>query len=160
MTEPLNGPVEFSVRALALLTSSYPNSVDLARLTILDHAILHSGDLDGPASLMPDVPLRVGEVGVKRGRLEGGLRVLIRAGLAEMRFTDFGVRYGATEEAESFLELLESNHATELKERARWAVSRYGSLSDEDLRSAMTSFFSHWSEEFSDLLLRSEGRDL
>ncbi|WP_319020139.1 ABC-three component system middle component 2 [Streptomyces sp. C8S0] len=67
------------------MTEAFPARLDLAELVFLDHAMLHSGDLDGgPASLQPDLPAGPGELGLRRALVEQGLVVLMRAGLVEM----------------------------------------------------------------------------
>ncbi|WP_223838759.1 ABC-three component system middle component 2 [Saccharopolyspora pogona] len=81
---PFNSPLEIGVRALVLLAESHPQPLDLAQLAVLDHAVLHSGDLDGPPSLHPSLPGHSGELGMKRTVLEQALLVLVRAGLARV----------------------------------------------------------------------------
>jgi hypothetical protein len=53
---PLNSPVETGVRVLMVLTSAFPEHLDLNQLVLLDHGVLHSADLGGPPSLHPPVP--------------------------------------------------------------------------------------------------------
>lgn len=50
MTLPLNSPLEMGVRALMLLDEALPSPLDLRRLVLLDHGLLHSADLGGPAN--------------------------------------------------------------------------------------------------------------
>lgn len=45
---PLNGPLESAIRILTVLAEAYPRSLDLNRLVLLDHGLLHSEDLGGP----------------------------------------------------------------------------------------------------------------
>lgn len=148
MVSPLNGPLETAVRVLTLLAEAYPDSLDLNQLVLLDHGLLHSEDLGGPASLHPPVPIRSSELGVKRHQLTLGLEVLTRVGLAEMGAVAGGVHFVAADGAHPFLSLLETPYARALAERARWAVGRFGGLSDGELRTAIRDVSGRWAEEF------------
>jgi hypothetical protein len=131
-----------------ILVEAFPAHLDLNRLVLLDHGMLHSADLDGPESLHPPIPVRVGELGVKRQHIEDGLHVMIRAGLAEVSAEDSGIEFWANESSEGFLKLLESSYAHALHDRARWVVEELGTVDDALLRERMRELSSHWSEEF------------
>lgn len=148
MTDPLNSPLEVGIRILMILVEGFPAQFDMNRLVLLDYGLLHSADLSGPESLEPPIPVRVGGLGVKRQRIDAGLQVLIRAGLAEIRTEASGIEFCATEDAESFLKLLKSEYAHALHERALWVVERLGNLDIEGLREYMRKISAHWSEEF------------
>ncbi|WP_449352734.1 ABC-three component system middle component 2 [Streptomyces shaanxiensis] len=145
---PLNSPLEVGVRALVLLSETFPRRLDVAQLVYLDYAMLHSGDLaHGPASLHPDLPAGPGELGMRRRLVERGLVVLMRAGLADMTATDDGFLYGATEEAASFLNVLEAPYIGELKERAAWLTSTY-MHEGTDVRDGMKQITERWTSRF------------
>lgn len=148
MSNPLNSPLEVGMRVLMILVEAYPAHLDINRLVLLDHGLLHSADLDGPESLHPPLPIRVGEFGVKRQHVEDGLYVMIRAGLAEMSAEDSGIEFCATESSESFLKLFESGYARALHDRAHWVVGELGAVDNTRLRERMREISSHWSEEF------------
>lgn len=148
MASPLNGPLEVGLRILMILAEAFPEHLDINRLVLLDHGLLHSADFDGPESLHPPLPVRVGELGVKRQHIEDGLQVMIRAGLAGMSAEEGGIEFWASEDAESFVNLLESDYADALHERARWVVGAFGMVNDNLLRDRMRVVSSHWSEEF------------
>ncbi|MFB7666898.1 ABC-three component system middle component 2 [Kitasatospora sp. NPDC056138] len=131
---PLNSPLEIGMRALVLLAESHPEPLDLAQITLLDYALLHSGEFNGPPSLHPDLPARSGELGMKRGLLEQALLVLIRAELARLEPAIDGLVYRATERGPAFVELLEAPYVERLRERAEWAVHQYAP--DADVRAA------------------------
>lgn len=148
MTNPLNSPLEVGMRVLMILVEAFPTHLDINRLVLLDHGLLHSADLDGPESLHPPIPVRVGELGVKRQHIEDGLQVMIRAGLAEMSAEVNGIEFWANESSESFLKLFESDYAHTLRDRANWVVQELGAIDDAHLRERMREISSHWSEEF------------
>jgi len=148
MTSALNGPLEVGVRVLAVLTAAFPTRLDLNRLVLLDYGLLHSADLGGPQSLHPPLPMRTGEFGVKRERIQEGLEVLVRADLAHMEPSATGIHFWASERANGFVRLLETEYARGLSERAGWVVDHFDDISDAELREAMRSVFGHWAEEF------------
>lgn len=148
MTSPLNSPLEVGIRVFMLLAEAIPDTLDVSRLVLLDHAALHSEDLGGPSSLHPPLPIRAGELGVRRQVLKEGLDVMLQAGLVEAIVTLDGIEFRATDRAPAFARVLESSYAQRLHERARWAVSSFGHLNQDSLRQSMRAIFSAWSEEF------------
>src|SRR5690625_5284475 len=137
MKTPLNSPLEVGVRVLMLLAEAFPAHLDLNRLVLLDHGLLHSADLGGPDSLHPPLPIRSGELGVKRRTIESGLEVMIRAGLAQMDVGHDGIQFRASEDAEGFVNLLTTSYAGTLHDRASWVVNRFGSMGEAALRQEM-----------------------
>lgn len=156
MSSPLNGPLEVAVRVLTLLTEAFPARLDVNRLVLLDHGLLHSADLGGPESLHPAIPLRSGELGMKRVRIQYGVEVLLRAELAHMGPSAEGIYFWADERASGFLRLLETEHALALTQRASWVVQHFGDLGDGELREAMRAVSGHWAEEFANSAVSSE----
>lgn len=148
MRGPLNSPVEIGVRVLMLLSEAFPARLDLNELVLLDHGLLHSGDIGGPESLHPPLPIRSGEFGIKRRAIDSGLAVVVRAGLAQIDLAEDGIRFRASESAEGFLALLATSYASALHERASWVVGHYSGLDEETLRHEMREAFAHWTEEF------------
>lgn len=146
---PLNSPLEVGLRVLLLLQEAFPQHLDLNQLVLLDHSLLHSADLGGPDSLQPAVPIRAGELGIKREAIEAGLEVMVRADLAHAGVGDGGIEFWASEASDSFTRLLETAYAAELHTRAAWAVQHFGELDEPTLREALSSVATHWSEEFS-----------
>jgi hypothetical protein len=143
---PLNSPIEIGMRILAILESAYPASIDVDRLMLLDHSMVHSSDFGGPHSLHPDTPERESEIGVRRQSIEGGLNVMLRAGLAEIELSNEGIRYRASDEAYSFIRLLESSYVTDLRHNARWAVREFSQIDDQRLKQEVRSLTNRWAE--------------
>src|SRR3954470_8294439 len=111
MRSPLNSPFEVGGRVLMVLTAVYPGHLDVNRLVLLDHSVLHSADLGGPESLHPPLPIRAGEFGMKRKIIEQGLEVMIRADLAELDAGANGIEFWASDRAYGFVNLLGSEYA-------------------------------------------------
>lgn len=156
--EPLNGPLEVGVRVLMILTEAYPQSLDLNRLVLLDHGVLHSADLGGPGSLHPPLPSRASELSVKRAAIEEGLRVIVGAGLAEMETRADGIMFEAGETAHSFVSALASAYAGSLRSRVQWVIRRFPDTSESAIRAEMQKIFDSWSEEFGPVLDGSSER--
>ncbi|OFU58318.1 hypothetical protein HMPREF3120_00450 [Corynebacterium sp. HMSC11D10] len=148
MDKVFNGPLEVGLRVLVILGEAFPSTLDVSRLVIYDHIILHSDDFGGPASLVPPLPIRVGELGPKRQRIKGGLQLLIRADLVSVGLSRSGIEYGATDRAEPFLKLLESPYTQKLRDRASWARQKVDLSEEENLRRQMGQISDHWVEEF------------
>lgn len=148
MRTPLNSPLEVGVRVLMLLSEAFPAHLDLNRLVLLDHGLLHSADLGGPDSLHPPLPIRTGELGMKRKTIEQGLEVMIRAGLAEMDMSESGIHFRASDRSYGFVNILASEYAVGLHSRATWVTDHFEDLSEGSLREQMRAIFDNWSEEF------------
>ena len=148
MHSPLNGALEIGVRVSTLLTAAFPSHLDIARLVLLDHALLHTVDLGGPPSLHPELPLRSGELGMKRSLISNGVEFACRVGLAEVFTTANGIEFLASESAPGFLALLKANYYGELLQRARWVCDTFSDTSDQQLRSHMAEILGDRSEEF------------
>jgi len=143
----LNSPLELGVRALVLLTAAYPASVTLDKITVMDHYLLHSGDLDGPESIAPALSTRGGETSVKRSVLEHGLQLMVRAGLVDLRPAADGLRFQASESAAPFLQLIRSSYIGQLREVAGWVVSVTALLAPENVRTELTKIAGQWALE-------------
>ncbi|MGW6401262.1 ABC-three component system middle component 2 [Streptomyces sp. NPDC055134] len=143
---PLNSPLEVGVRALVLLAESYPKPLDVAHLVLLDHAMLHSGELEGPPSMHPALPAQAGELGMRRGLLEDALVVLMRAGLAEVSAAEEGLLYHATDQGPGFVDILEAPYVTGLRERAEWALHHYAPTGT-DVPAVMNGITRSWASD-------------
>jgi len=130
---PFNGPVEIGLRALSVLCEAYPDAYSLERLVIFDYFLVHSDDIPGgPTGLHPQTPYRSGELMVRRGVLQDGLLLYQSRGLLERQYTESGVLLAATERTAAFLDILETEYAIGLRERASWLVAAYGAVVEND----------------------------
>lgn len=145
---PFNSPLEIGVRLVVLLAEIYPESLDQQQLVYLDYLMIHSGDVDGPESLHPALPLRSGELLVKRDLVGRGLSLMQSRGLVERVVSENGIGYVADDDAGPFLDSLGAPYIQELKRCARWVVERYGLLSAEKIRPLIERFFKEWTVEF------------
>ena len=78
---PFNSALETGVRTLAILVAAHPRAHDLHRLVQYDYLIVHSADADGPSSLHPPLPLRSGELLVRRNVIGRGILLMVSRGL-------------------------------------------------------------------------------
>jgi hypothetical protein len=145
---PFNSPLETGVRSLAILVAAFPAAFDLQRLVEMDYLVVHSGDADGPESLHAPLPLRAGELLVRRGLIERGLLLMMSRGLVQRLSKNDGFSYLAGEMAAPFVSSLTAEYSRRLMERAEWAVTRFESLSTEDVRRLTHQLFERWSSQF------------
>lgn len=148
LPNPFNSPLETGVRSLTILVASYPAAFDLQRLVEMDYLVVHSGDAGGPASLHAPLPLRAGELLVRRGLIEKGLALMMSRGLIRRQSTQEGFRYVADDTAAPFVAALTADYSSRLRSRAEWAVKRFEDVSTEDIRYIMRRLFERWSSEF------------
>ena len=145
---PFNSPLETGIRSVGILVAAFPESFDLQRLIVFDHLVVHTGDLDGPTSLHPNIPMRSAELLVRRGIVERGLLLMISRGLVDRQASNEGIFYRAGELADTFLSSLTSPYLKGLQDRANWVVNQFGTLSDLELKQTINHVFDRWLEEF------------
>ena len=145
---PFNSPLETGVRALILLAEAYPETLDLQRILEFDYLMVHSGDVGGPPSLHPALPLRSGELLVRRQLIERGLLLMMSRGLMERLASEAGLSYRADDAAGPFLDALSADYLKDLRLRASWVISTFGHMSDSDIRKALSTVYDQWTREF------------
>lgn len=143
-----NGPLESGVRAVVVLDAIHPRGIDLARLTWLDHLVVHTQDIGGPESLHPAVPQRTGELLVRRRLVEQGVALMRRQHLIEMQQGERGVEYRSCDEATAFVDSLRTDYGRRLRECAQWLATKLEQISDEALAALIEDKIGRWSVEF------------
>lgn len=144
---PFNGPLETGVRSLAILTTAFPMAMDLQRLVEMDYLVVHSEDASGPSSLHTPLPLRGGELLVRRGLIESGLKLMVRRGLLNRIASYDGFSYIATDAAGPFISSLITSYSIKLIDRAKWAYEAYGNTPTDEVRLVTHRIFK-WTSEF------------
>lgn len=139
------------MRAVALLGAAFPQTYDLQRLVAFDFLLVHTGDVGGPESLHPPTPYRSAELLVRRKVVEDALLLMMTRDLVQRKVTPDGIKYGAGENAATFLASLSTNYLLAMKERASWLVETFGHHSDQEFRTVLRQFFDDWVEEFQSL---------
>lgn len=148
LPNPFNSPLETGVRSLTILVAAFPAAFDLQRLVEMDYLVVHSGDADGPESLHAPLPLRAGELLVRRGLIEKGLILMMSRGLVKRMPSEDGFLFVAEETAAPFISSLAADYSRRLRERAEWAVGRFQGVSTEEIRRITHRLFERWSSEF------------
>jgi len=143
-----NTPFETGLRSVIILTACYPDYLNLHRLVVLDHLVVHTADIGGPESMHPEDRSRAAEILVRRGLVESGLALMEKRGLITRTATPFGFRYQAGEEAGSFVDLLTATYSKALKERADWLVDNVLPLTDDALTDLVSNCMDEWEPEF------------
>lgn len=145
---PFNSALEIGIRTLTILEAIHPASLDMQRLVEYDYLAVHSGDAGGPESLHASLPLRTGELLVRREIIEAGLLLMMSRNLVTKIPAREGIRYYATEGAGAFLCALSSPYIAKLKNRAKWVVEYFGNASDDELLGLTRSLFDQWTTQF------------
>lgn len=123
---PFNSAIETGVRSLAILVASFPEPCDLERLVEMDYITVHTGDTPGgPESLHAPLPLRAGELLVRRGLIEKGLNLMMSRRLVVRIPSNDGFGFLAAETAGPFMKSLTTEYARDLIDRAEWTVNRF-----------------------------------
>lgn len=145
---PFNSPLETGIRSLTILLAAHPSSYDIDRLVELDYLVVHSGDADGPESLHVALPMRAGELLVRRKLIEKGLLLMSSKGLVARRVSEKGFSYIASESASPFLSSFTSEYSRLLVERAEWAVKKYQNMKTSEIRKLTHEIFENWTSQF------------
>jgi hypothetical protein len=145
---PFNSALETGVRILAILVASYPKAHDLSRLVKYDYLTVHSADAGGPPSLHPPLPLRSGELLVRRSLIEVGLRLMISRSLIRQDLQTQGFLYAAEETAGAFLDNMRSPYIVQLLNRTIWLASTFDELDESELDAVVKNLFEAWTTEF------------
>jgi hypothetical protein len=120
----------------------------LRKLVVLDHLVVHTGDIDGPQSLHPQEESRAAELLVRRRLVAAGLALMGTRGLITRHATPEGFRYQAGEEAGTFVDLLQSEYAMDLRARADWLSQNIVPLSEDALNQLVHRRIDRWAPEF------------
>ena len=145
---PFNSLLETGVRALSILEAAHPDGCDLQRLVELDYLVVHSGDAGGPESLHAPLPMRAGELLVRREIIEKGLLLMASRGLVERVASSDGIVYRAGEEAVPYLAALSAPYSIALRSRANWALQTFGHMTTSTIRTITQRFFEKWTSQF------------
>lgn len=148
---PFNSTLETGIRALVVLEALYPRHCDLMEMTWLDHLVVHTGDFDGegvPDSLHPDLPNRTGELLVRRQLVERSLRLMQQVHLVDVFETDGGIEFCASDQAPSYLDLLQSPYSLALKDRAKWIAGNVADLTTAEIKTLIENRIGRWTAEF------------
>jgi len=143
-----NSPLEAGIRAVGTLVAAYPTTFDLYQLVAFDYLVVHTGDVGGPDSLHPRIPLRSAELLVRRKLVEKGLMLMMSRGLVARQISEDGIFYQAGEMAEIFMSSLTAPYLQGLRTRSEWVVERLGDLGSQQLKEFIGQFFNQWVEEF------------
>jgi hypothetical protein len=150
-SHPFNSALETGIRALVLLEAFYPRECDLMELTWLDHLVVHTSDFennDAPVSLHPDLPNRTGELLVRRELVERSLRLMQQVHMVDVIDSERGITFMASQDAPSFLGLLQSRYTIELKQRAKWMATQFSRMTTAEIKALIQAKIGRWTAEF------------
>lgn len=145
---PFNSPFETGLRAVGVLVAAFPRALDLQRLVVFDHLVVHTGDVGGPESLHPPVPMRSAEILVRRQLVERGVLLMLSRGLVDRFAESAGIVYRAGDFAETFLLSLTSPYLAALRERTLWVVDTFADMDDDEVKQRTGGILDRWAEQF------------
>jgi len=143
-----NSALETGVRSLVILAANFPYVLDLQRLVDFDYLVVHSGDVNGPESLHPPLPMRKCELLVRRNIIESGLSLMMSRGLIVRIASSEGIAYQASDYAKPFVDSLATPYMRSLLERANWIASTFGNMNTTELQDLISGFFDKWITQF------------
>ena len=143
-----NSALETGVRSLVILAANFPDAFDLQRLVDFDYLVVHSGDVDGPESLHPPLPMREGELLVRRKIIESGLSLMMSRGLITRIAGAQGIVYQASDYAKPFVDSLATPYMRSLIDRANWVATTFGEMDTAEIHHLISSFFDKWTTQF------------
>lgn len=143
-----NSALETGIRSLVILAANFPVAFDLQRLVDFDYLVVHSGDVDGPESIHPPLPMREGELLVRRKIIESGLSLMMSRGLITRIAGAEGIYYQASDYAKPFVDSLATPYMRSLMDRANWVATTFGSMDTTELHNLISSFFDKWTTQF------------
>lgn len=146
-TRTFNTPFEAGLRSLFILAAAGRRSFDTQRLVYLDYALVHSGDLHGPANLHPRTPSQKGELLVRRELVQEGLALMRSRELIERRFAATGIVYAATAAGRHVASEFDSDYAQLLRERGAWLITSFADATDQALATLLKAHVAAWGDE-------------
>ena len=146
-----NSALETGVRSLVILAANFPGNLDLQRLVDFDYLVVHSGDIEGPESLHPPLPMREGELLVRRQIIEAGLSLMMSRGLVIRTASAEGILFQASDYAKPFVDSLATPYMQSLMERANWVADTFGNADPIELSNLISKFFDKWTTQFHSL---------
>lgn len=146
--KPFNSELEAGLRAVVVLDALYPRACSLTEVVWFDYLVVHSSDLDGPESLHPDLPARGGELLVRRRLVHDSLKMMHRMHLVDELYPPHGVVFRASEDAPSFIDMLQADYSLRLKERAGWISDRYRDTDSTAIEHEVGQRLGRWTAEF------------
>jgi hypothetical protein len=145
-----NTAIEIGLRCLILmnLINSNEATLDAEKLMYLDYLSLNTADVGGPESINAPIPKRGVQVYSRKDLVQKGLVYLLSKELIDVNTTESGFSYSITKAGKIFLELFTTKYFNDLQNRATWVTSRWGLMSNGELKSYIDSNLALWGGEF------------
>lgn len=143
-----NSPLEAGIRAVNILECAHPQAYDLQRLVTFDYLVVHTGEIGGPVSLHPKLPLSQTEILVRRRLIEDGILLMMSHSLIERIVDGNGITYRAGNLATTFVSSITAPYLKTLHNRSTWVTEEFGPMNDKALKETMKEYFDAWIEQF------------
>src|ERR1043166_2071261 len=143
-----NSTFEAGIRAVFLLASMYPETLDIEDLVALDHLVVHSEDVGGPNSLHPATETHATEMLVRRELIQNGLLLMQTRSLIDRVADETGMSYRAGEEARNFVSYLTSGYFRDLNRAANFVISLRKQLGKSEFEAVVEEQLERWAIQF------------
>lgn len=143
-----NSPLEAGIRAISILECAHPQAYDLQRLVTFDYLVVHTGEIGGPESLHPTLPLSQAEILVRRKLIEDGILLMMSYNLIERIVDGNGITYRAGDLAATFVSSITAPYLKTLHDCSTWVTEEFGQMDDKTLKETMKEYFDAWIEQF------------
>lgn len=140
--EIFNSTTEVGMRILFVMDAFHPRKLDLQLLAIYDYFIVHTGDIDGPASLHARISSRSGEYLIRRQAIQNAISFLRRNHLCKMDFDESGQVYEITENGSALIDIVSTDYHYKLKERASWLEMKSKSKHNDNFEKYLINLLS------------------
>lgn len=147
---PFNGALETGMRAVLALHASYPEELDIQRLTALDYLLVRTSLLGGPPDLHPSTPIMAPVTQVRRKAVYAALDLMMSRELVERTITKRGICFRAGEYSSFFVAALATSYSQQLLFRANWVANHFDGYDDDEFEKLMSDLLDDWVAEFQD----------
>ncbi len=148
--ELFNSRLEAGIRAVVILESLRPLHADVSRNgSFRSCRRTRVGSRRAHLHCMQKSPERRGELLVRRRLVEAGLELMRRCHLLEKATDDNGFVWRASDDAASYVELLESPYSRHLKHCATWLAEEINTRTKPGFSAFARQTLGDWTESFS-----------
>ena len=138
---------EVGARMLIILDSSKV-AMNLERLQVYDHVILHLGDINGNLpSIHPSNPSHSSEIIAKKQLIRSAITTMMLKGLVTIKCTSSGFAYAANKITAGFIQMLSSDYYKRVRANTEVVCELFSGYSDSRLKKLVNNGLQNWSGE-------------
>ena len=156
-----NSPQELSARIIFILSKFEDKCIGIQELISLDYLLLHIKDLNPKlTSFHPDIPLRSGEIIIKRQIITQAIDLLLGRELIRRNYQNEGVSYKITPLGLKFKNILTSSYARKLESYSDILYDEVSKIGLGNTLKYVNENYTQWGSEFVSDSVLQENIDL